>query len=148
MNNYKEFSKNIYSLPFNKRLNLKPNSAPAHENSMMNALDFSMPEGTAIYASSDGIVIEVKDDSNTGGHDISFAKEANLVRILHENDEYTEYVHLKYKGTTVKEQELVKEGDLIGYSGATGFSTYEHLHFGVFKLRKGKRIYFVVRFRD
>ena len=146
---YSKLSKNVYRLPFDKQLNLKSEPAPKHYESMINALDFAMPEGTPVYAAMGGIVVEVKDDSNIGGSDESFRKHCNLVRIKHKNDEYTGYVHLKYKGVCVKEGQKVNEGKLIGYSGSTGFASYPHLHFGVYELKKdGDKIHLVIRFKS
>ena len=139
-------SKNTYSLPFDKKL--KPEPAPAHYGSMVNALDFAMPGSTPIYAAKEGVVFQVKDDSNIGGSDESWRKYGNFIRIKHNNEEYTEYVHLKFKGSLVKEKQQVKEGELIGYSGVTGFRTYPHLHFGVYKLfGDQKKEYIIPRFK-
>jgi murein DD-endopeptidase MepM/ murein hydrolase activator NlpD len=128
-------SSNIYRLPFDLGLGLKPHPAPNHSQhpAMFHALDFAMPIGTPVYAALDGVVKEVKKDSDEGGPDRSFVGEANLVRILHENDELTEYVHLMYRGAMVNVGEPVKEGELIGFSGETGYCTYPHLHFAVLK---------------
>ena len=62
----KKVSKNIYVLPFNNKLALKPEPAPSHKGPMINALDFSMEEGTPVYAAADGVVVQVKDDSKKG----------------------------------------------------------------------------------
>ena len=86
---YDKVSKNVYRLPFDGDLNLKPEPAPKHYKSMINALDFAMPEGTPVYAAKDGMVVEVKDDSKIGGPDESLRKHCNLVRIEHDNNEYT-----------------------------------------------------------
>jgi len=143
---FNRLSKNTYKLPFDEKLKLKPEPAPKHYKSMVNALDFAMPEGTPIYVAKEGIVIKVKDDSDIGGPDESFRKRGNFIRIKHYNEEYTEYVHLKYKGSLVKEKQHVKKGWLIGYSGITGFRTYPHLHFGVFKLtKKQEKVYIIPR---
>ena len=135
---YNKISKNIYLLPFDNKLNLKPELAPSHEGPMINALDFSMEEGTPVYAAADGVVVQVKDDSKKGGPKESLRLEANLVRIKHKNEEYTDYGHLKYKGIVVKPNDSVKAGDLIGYSGITGFTTYPHLHFSVYEYMEDK----------
>lgn len=145
---YNKLSRNIYRLPFDEDLNLKPNPASKHYGSMVNALDFGMPEGTSIYAAKDGIVVEVKGDSKIGGPDESLRKYCNVVRIKHENEEYSGYVHLKYKGICVKKGQRVKEGELIGYSGSTGFATYPHLHFAIYELKKDRKLHLIPRFKS
>jgi len=72
-----------------------------------NAVDFYCPEGTAIYAAQDGKVVWAKDDSNEGGRDSSFARKANGISILHEQGEYTNYLHLQYKGVNVKKDHIL-----------------------------------------
>jgi len=132
-NSFNKTSKNIYELPFDENLDLKPEPATSHRGPMINALDFSMEEGISVYASADGVVVEVKDDSQIGGPDESLRLKGNLVRIKHDNDEYTEYSHLRYRSAKVKLHDQVTTGDLIGYSGTTGFTTYPHLHFAVYE---------------
>ena len=139
-------SENIYRLPFDGKF-INPSAAPKHHKSMINALDFPMSEGTQIYSALNGIIIEVKSDSNIGGSDESLRDSGNLIRIQHENGEYSEYVHLKYKGSLVKEGDKVSKGQLIGYSGTTGFTSYPHLHFGVYIFINNKAVYIKPRFK-
>jgi len=146
---YDKISKNVYRFPFDESLNLEPRPAPKHYESTINALDFAMPIGTPIYAARDGVVTETKDDSDIRGFEDSFRKHCNLIRVKHDNDEYTVYVHLKYKGVCVKKGQKVKEGKLIGYSGDTGYTNYPHLHFAVQELDKaGKRLHLIVKFKQ
>jgi len=60
----------------------------------------------------------------------------NEIVIKHSNGEFTDYCHLKHKGVLVKPGQKVKAGDIIGYSGNTGWSIKPHLHFVVFKFLK------------
>ena len=149
MTNLKKLSKNIYSLPFDMKLNLNPEPAPKHRGPMINALDFAMQNGTPIYTAKSGKVIEVIDKFRKGGASELLRKSANLVRIQHKGDEYSEYAHLKYKSIKVKQEAMVYEGDLIGYSGETGFTTYPHLHFMVYEFIEQKPGWrsLIVRFR-
>ena len=99
----------------------------SHKNKA--ALDFAMPEGTAIYAAREGIVYRYKDDSNEGGPFTSERK-ANYIIIQHSDGSFGCYWHLKQHGVVLKEGQ-VKKGQLIGYSGRTGFALRPHLHFTV-----------------
>ena len=41
------------------------------------------------------------------------------------------YWHLRKDGVTVNLSDTVKKGQLIGYSGNTGYTAFPHLHFQV-----------------
>ena len=103
-----------------------------HIGNLSNAIDFIVPKGTEVYAAADGEVIEIKDDSKKSGFDPKYWYDGNYIVIRH-NGELTEYEHLKYKGVVVKVGEKVKQGQLIGYSGGTGYCIKPHLHFEVMK---------------
>lgn len=103
----------------------------SHQDENFYALDFSMDIGTEIYAARDGVVIEVKEDSNRGGASSSYAKDGNYISIYHSDGTFASYVHLKKNGAEVEVGDIVSEGDFIGYSGNTGLSTGPHLHFSV-----------------
>ncbi|MBU4242357.1 MAG: M23 family metallopeptidase [Nanoarchaeota archaeon] len=112
-----------------------------------------MEEGTPIFATKEGLVEIVEDEFTKGGPDKSFLELGNYVDLKHVNNEFTTYAHLK-KGILVKQGQRVKKGELIGYSGLTGFTTYPHLHFSVFilnskdewesvipRFKKGKKVF-------
>lgn len=96
------------------------------------ALDFSMPKGTPITAARDGIVAQVKQDSDRGGSSKSYEKDGNKISILHEDGTYADYVHLQKNGALVDVGDSVKAGQRIGLSGNTGRTTGPHLHFQVY----------------
>ena len=96
------------------------------------AWDFVMDEGTKICASREGVVVQVKEDSNIGGPDVSFMKHANRITVLHPDGSYADYVHLQQHGAIVSHGDQVVNGQIIGYSGNTGWSTKPHLHFQVY----------------
>jgi murein DD-endopeptidase MepM/ murein hydrolase activator NlpD len=100
------------------------------------AWDFLMDEGTEICASRAGIVVSVKEDSNKGGADISYMDFANRITVLHADGSFADYAHLRQNGAIVEKGDEVKAGQLIGYSGNTGWSTRPHLHFQVYKAVK------------
>ena len=94
------------------------------------ALDFGMPIGTPIYAAREGVIYSFKDDSNEGGFSSKYKYKANYIIIKHSDRSFGCYWHLKQNGVVVKKGKVVK-GQLIGYSGATGFVLKPHLHFTV-----------------
>jgi murein DD-endopeptidase MepM/ murein hydrolase activator NlpD len=93
------------------------------------AIDFQMPEGTPVCAARNGIIYSYKDDSDEGGIFTS-EKKANYIIIRHEDGSFGCYWHLKKNGVVVKKGKVVK-GQVIGYSGKTGFTLRDHLHFAV-----------------
>lgn len=90
-------------------------------NKMHKGVDFAGPRGTPIYAAGDGVI----------EHYGRYGAYGNYVRIRHNSALKTAYAHLsKYaKGLAVGKR--VKQGDVIGYIGATGRVTGAHLHYEV-----------------
>jgi murein DD-endopeptidase MepM/ murein hydrolase activator NlpD len=128
----------VYALPFEDDqayiMVQGANGAYSHQGKY--AWDFAMPEGTEVCASRDGWVVQVKEDSNLGGSDASFMPHANRVTIMHEDGSYADYAHLQQHGALVNEGDKVVAGQVIGYSGNTGWSTKPHLHFQVYQAVK------------
>jgi len=96
------------------------------------AFDFWMPPGTPIRAARGGTVIRAIENFSQGGLEEQFKKRANQIFILHEDGTVARYLHLKQGGAHVEVGDRVAAGDLIGYSGNTGYSQNPHLHFDVF----------------
>ena len=82
-------------------------------------IDIGIPEGTPIHAAAAGTVIWCGWESGYG----------NLVVIDHHNGIATAYAHQSRIGVSCGAN--VGQGDVIGYSGCTGFCTGPHLHFEV-----------------
>lgn len=93
-------------------------------------IDIPAPKGTSILASRGGVVITSKMGS---GNDWSYG---NYVVISHGDGTSTLYAHMNSRA--VKEGDVVKQGQTIGYVGTTGRSTGYHLHFEVRK--NGSRV--------
>lgn len=138
-------TKNKYTYPVDSRNIIKIfyKKSPAHSEKYKNgrykfAVDFCCLEGTPIKDAADGKVIEIKSDSDIGGTDEKFDVYGNYIEIEHTNNEYSEYEHLKKDGSVVNVGDEVKEGQIIGYSGATGWiaNLGPHLHFMVGKYGK------------
>ena len=91
-----------------------------------NGVDFRASVGTPTKSSKEGIVIGTGDtDSQCRG--VSYGK---WVLIEHPNNLSTLYAHLSL--IKVLKGQQVNTGQIIGYSGDTGYTTGPHLHFGVF----------------
>jgi murein DD-endopeptidase MepM/ murein hydrolase activator NlpD len=91
-----------------------------------NGIDLGMPTGTPLKAALGGVV------AGTGNTDAirgcySFGK---WILIKHGNGLSTLYAHLSQIG--VSSGQAVETGEVIGYSGETGYATGPHLHFGVY----------------
>lgn len=97
-------------------------AARAYKTAFHNGIDFSARIGTPIFAADDGQVIAA---GNNGR--IQYGR---FVLIKHGNNLATLYAHLSRQ--LVTEGAIVKRGDLIGYSGNTGYAFGAHLHFGVY----------------
>jgi murein DD-endopeptidase MepM/ murein hydrolase activator NlpD len=110
----------------------------SHHGPNQYAIDWKMPTGTPVHAARGGLVIRAKDDSEVGGADRSFDRYNNFILIRHSDGTIGHYCHLQKGGCTVREGDVVQDGQLIAHSGNTGFSSGPHLHFSVFKAQNGK----------
>ncbi len=98
----------------------------AYKGKGHNGVDFQAAPGTKVKAALNGVVVGAGDtDKVCKG--ASFGK---WVLLRHNNGLSTLYAHLSLIKTF--EGETVKTGDVIGYSGNTGYSTGPHLHFTVY----------------
>lgn len=93
------------------------------------AWDFGTPIGTPIRASHVGTVRLVKGNSTVGGCNSAYANDANYVIVDQGNGFESLYLHLS--SVTVGAGQAVQRGDLVGYSGQTGWSCGPHLHFQI-----------------
>lgn len=132
-----------YSLPFKKgesyRVCQGYNSRWSHRGQDRYAADFAMPEGTTVCAAREGVVVDLKESSKTGGPNRKYRDQSNHVSIAHADGTIAEYDHLKYDGVLVKIGDRVTAGQSIGMSGNTGYSSLPHLHFGVYSAVTGSR---------
>lgn len=133
-----------YQLPFDAA-RIKVSQAPqgrfSHGDAEnRDAIDFALPEGTAVLAARAGTVMQVQAGFQGNGqdrdHDLG---RANLVRVLHEDGSMAVYAHLQHNGALVRQGEQVQAGQRIGLSGNTGYSAAPHLHFAV-QVNAGMRL--------
>lgn len=84
-------------------------------------LDFSVPLGTDVYVTADGVISYTGYQRGGYGH---------VIKVDHGYDYQTVYAHLK-NTNKVRKGQKVKRGDVIAESGNTGKSTAPHLHYEV-----------------
>jgi murein DD-endopeptidase MepM/ murein hydrolase activator NlpD len=96
------------------------------------AIDFTMDVGTPICAARDGLVLDVKEDSDRRGKTYKSQEHGNYIVIYHEDGTMANYFHIKKNGSKVKVGERVVAGQVIALSGNTGWSSGPHLHFQVY----------------
>ena len=82
-------------------------------------VDFGAPKGTPIYASKSGKVTVAKYSGSAGYY----------VALNHGDGWTSVYMHMT--NYIVKVGDYVTQGQVIGYVGSTGYSTGNHLHFGI-----------------
>ncbi len=82
-------------------------------------IDYAAPRGTPILAAGDGKVVTAS-RSNANG---------NFVVLQHGEEFVTKYLHLSKFANSIRRGSRVKQGDIIGYVGATGWATGPHLHY-------------------
>ncbi|MBM3261646.1 hypothetical protein FJY93_04500 [Candidatus Kaiserbacteria bacterium] len=91
-----------------------------------NGIDLAAPIGTPLRAALTGTVVGSGNTDAVRGC-YSFGK---WVLIRHGNGLDTMYAHLSQ--VNVSQGQQVSTGQLIGYTGETGYATGPHLHFGVY----------------
>jgi murein DD-endopeptidase MepM/ murein hydrolase activator NlpD len=91
-----------------------------------NGIDFAASRGSLVKSAASGTVI------GTGNTDTTCPKSSygKWVLIRHNNGLSTLYGHLDLIKVTAGQS--IETGDVIGYSGNTGYATGPHLHFTVF----------------
>ncbi|MCP3876666.1 MAG: M23 family metallopeptidase [Desulfobacteraceae bacterium] len=132
----------IYRLPYligsKFRISQSCNGEFTHFGKSQYAIDFKMPVNTPICAAREGIVVDIKEDSDIGGNSKKYKDHANYILIEHSDGTIGEYYHLKHNGVMVQSGQSVQKGDLIGYSGNTGYTRGSHLHFVIRSTNDGK----------
>jgi murein DD-endopeptidase MepM/ murein hydrolase activator NlpD len=112
----------VLTSPFGKRLNPFTRVGDFHKG-----LDLSAPTGTPIYATADGVV------SFAGRYPIRQSVQwwrfGNVVVVNHADRFITIYGHCDT--VKVRPGQVVKQGEVVGTVGSTGWSTNSHLHYEV-----------------
>lgn len=110
-----------------------------HDQQNRYAVDIMMPVGTPVHAARGGLVVEVEDDYFKSGTIKAYANKANSIRILHDDGSMAIYAHLQLEKAQVHPGLQVQAGELIAYSGNTGYSSGPHLHF-VVQINQGMKL--------
>ena len=82
-------------------------------------IDYAAPTGTPVFASGDGKVIKASRTKANG----------KFIVISHGEQFVTKYLHLSNFANRIKKGKRVKQGQIIGYVGSTGYATGPHLHY-------------------
>ncbi|NPA43104.1 MAG: peptidoglycan DD-metalloendopeptidase family protein [Chlorobi bacterium] len=90
--------------------------------------DFAAPVGTPIMATADGVV-EVAGYTRGNG---------NYVKIRHNSTYSTQYLHMRNFAKGIRPGVRVKQGQVIGYVGMTGYTTGPHVCYRFWK--NGKQV--------
>ncbi len=96
---------------------------PVHKRYMPHyGVDYAAPVGTPVRAAGDGTVLEARYSRSNGRY----------VRIRHSNQSYqTYYLHFSRYAKGIKKGVNVRQGQVIGYVGASGVATGPHLDYRV-----------------
>lgn len=104
---------------------ISSNFNPSRRHPILNTIrahkgtDYAAPTGTPVRATSDGRVSWAARNGTFG----------NLVTVRHDGGFETKYAHLSRYANGIKKGARVRQGDVIGYVGATGGATGPHLHY-------------------
>lgn len=82
-------------------------------------IDYAAPTGTPVVAAGDGKVVKATRNAPSG----------NYVVLQHGERYQTKYLHLSRFAKGLKAGQRVKQGQVIGYVGSTGWATGPHLHY-------------------
>ena len=86
-------------------------------------VDFGAARGTPVMAAADGVIAKAFYNGSYG----------HYVMIRHAGSYATAYAHLSRYASKIRSGARVKQGQIIGYVGATGRVTGPHLHFELIK---------------
>ncbi len=95
-------------------------------NGTHNGIDLRAPMGTPVKAMASGTIAGIG-DTDTQCYGVSFGK---FILIKYDNGLASTYGHLSLIKVSIGERVIV--GQVVGYSGNTGYSTGPHLHVSVY----------------
>ncbi len=124
----------IYKLPYPAGFTFtmcQGNNQGSHTGNGQYAWDFCMPIGTPLTASRGGTVKWIRQEFTEHGQGPAFADKNNYVVVDHGDGTSAIYMHLMHNGVRVQPGQHVDAGQLLAYSGNTGWSGGPHTHFMV-----------------
>lgn len=86
-------------------------------------IDYAAPTGTPVHAIGDGIILKKGYNRASG----------NYIKIRHNSVYTTSYCHFSRFGEGMYKGARVRQGQVIGYVGTTGYATGPHLDFRMWK---------------
>lgn len=86
-------------------------------------IDYAAPEGTPVWSVGNGVVVEKGYNQAAG----------NYVTIKHNPTYTTRYNHFSRFAKGIEKGKTVRQGDVIGFVGSTGYATGPHLDFRMYK---------------
>ena len=93
---------------------------PIHQKVMPHrGIDYAAERGTPVLASGDGRVTNRRQNNASG----------KFIVIQHGEQYTTKYLHLSAFAKGIRPGKSIKQGQTIGYVGATGWATGSHLHY-------------------
>ena len=93
---------------------------PIHKKIMPHrGIDYAALKGTPVRAASDGNITNRSQNSASG----------KFIVIKHGKTYVTKYLHLSRFARGIYKAARVKQGQVIGYVGSTGWATAPHLHY-------------------
>lgn len=102
-----------------------------HRGTLAYSFDFQLAVGTPVKAVRGGWIAAVVSHFGKGGAKQYLAPRANFVAVKHDDGSYARYYHLKKKGVPHSLGTRVEAGQVVGYSGNTGYTGGPHLHVDV-----------------
>lgn len=84
-------------------------------------VDYGAPTGTPVRVTASGVVVSAGWEGGGG----------RMVRVRHTNGYLTAYLHLSGFADGIRSGARVRQGDVVGYVGATGLATAPHLDYRV-----------------
>ncbi len=124
-----------------------PNGRYSHHRRSRYAIDLNTPIGTPVYAMRSGRVIFIRDIYPDTGGGSGNSGTFNAVVIAHDNGYRSAYLHLEQgfiQKVGIHEGDQVVAGQLIGYTGNSGWSSGPHLHVEVHKGFFGQTVPFEI----
>lgn len=138
-----------YCLPYSKHntfLLSQAENGKTHVDDHRYAYDFVMPVGSPVHASRDGVIREIVDTFADKAQTEEFKTQGNYILVEHSDGTLAMYAHLDKKGSSVEKGQKIRAGQLIAYSGNTGFTSGPHLHFEVFTFKNRKSVSLPIKF--